>query len=738
MKKSLWLLPLLVVLPLFAVTPLFWETRTYEDFRKGTLSNLSLTSEDRLVLAPRFDSIFNTEQPFVWASAADSKGNIYLGTGHDGKVYKVDASGKGALLADLPELDVFAIAIDSKDEVYAATSPDGKVYKIDAAGQPQTFFDPDDKYIWALTFDKQGRLIVATGDKGVIYRVGTDGRGQPFYDTDETHVISLAVDRDGSIIAGGDPKGYLYRISPDGIAFVLYDSGMREVRAVTVAADGTIYAAVVNGRAGLSSSSPPVPVLDTPAGGDATVTVTLAAESAATQSVDVVATDSSPSNSSSSSGSSRSSSSGSAQSAILEVLPSGVVNTIWRSSSEMVYSLLARGDQLLFSTGTKGRIYSFRKPRFTTLLVESTEEQTTALVAVNNRVYAASANAGKLFGFGDTLATTGSYESSVKDTDAISSWGKISSKSENPQLIETSTRSGNTSTPDKTWSDWARVGGDGTSNSPRARFLQWRVVFKADSGRSPSLGSLTVPYLPQNFRPEITSLDPLPFGVSLIKVQPLTSSGLPAGPQDAATARATARANLPGLIKQPPRRQLQKGAQSFQWVALDKNEDTLTYDLYYRGESERNWIQMKKDVEDSFVTINSDTLPDGMYVLRLVASDALSNTPENALTGELESRPFLIDNTPPTVTLKQDGINGGRVRVAIDAADATSTVNQAEIAVDAGQFRAVFPRDGIADSKTESFTWQSEILPQGEHVIAFRIYDQADNVGMGKLVVRIP
>jgi hypothetical protein len=736
LKKPLWLLPFLVTVPLLAVTPFFWETRSNDDFRKGTFSNLSLTSEDRLVLAPRFESVFNTEQPFIWSAAADSKGNVYLGTGHDGKVFRVDSSGKGTVLADLGELDVFAIAVDSKDAVYAATSPDGKVYKIEPGGQPQTFFNPDDKYIWSLAFDPQGRLIVATGDKGIIYRVGPDGRGQPFYDTDETHVISLAVDKDGNIIAGGDPKGYLYRIAPDGKAFVLYDSGMREVHSVTVAPDGTIYAAVVSARPGLSSDS--VPILIPDLAGGSVVTVNGAAASAAAQSVDVVVTPDSGSTISPSSSSSKSASTGTAQSAILEVLPNGTVNTIWRSSSEMVYALLPRGDRLLFSTGTKGRIYSFQKPRSITLLVESTEEHTTSLIQVANRVFAASANAGKLFSLGDVLATSGSYESKVQDTDAISSWGKVSWKSENPQLIQVFTRSGNTSTPDKTWSEWTRVDGDGATDSPKARFFQWRAVLRSDSGRSPSLNSVTVPYLQQNFRPEISSLDVLPFGVSLIKVQALTSTGAPAGPQDAATTRATARAGLPGLIKQPPRRTLQKGSQSFQWVALDKNEDALQYDLYYRGETDRNWILLKKNVEDTFYTINSDTLPDGIYIVRLVASDATANTAENALTAEMESRPFTVDNTPPTVALKLDGLNGGRVRVAIEAADLTSTLNQAEISVDAGEFRAAFPRDGIADSKNESFAWQSEVLPQGEHVIAFRIYDQNDNVGLGKLVVRIP
>lgn len=738
-KTAIGFLVLLAVTPLVAVSPIFWETRTYEDFRKGTFSNLSLTSDDRVVLAPRFESVFNTEQPFVWSSTVDSKGNVYLGTGHNGRIYKVDSSGKGALLADLSEPDVFALVVDSKDVLYAATSPNGKVYKIDSTALAQPFFDPEDKYIWSLVFDKQGRLIVATGDKGILYRVGTDGKGDIFYDTDETHVISMAVDRDGNIIAGGDPKGYLYRIAPDGKAFVLYDSGMREVHAVTIAPDGTIYAAVVSSRPGLSSTSVPMMV---PEGGvkpgDGSVTIGLGSEKKAAQTIEITVGDSVPVNPSPTPSGARPASDTNAQTAILEVLPDGVVNTIWRSNSEMVYALLPRGDRLLFSTGSKGRIYSFQKPRYTTLLVESTEEQTTSLIQTGDRVYAATSNSGKLFRLGDALSTSGTYESSVRDTEAISTWGKIALKTETPQLIQISTRSGNTGTADKTWSEWSRIEGDGGINSPKARFVQWRAVLRSDSGRTPSLTSVTVPFLQQNFRPEITALDVLPFGITLIKNQALNASGAPAGPQDAATARATARAGLPGIVKVPPRRALQKGAQSFQWVALDKNDDALEYDLYYRADGATAWVPLKKDIEDSFYSINSDTLPDGTYMVRLVVNDALSNTAESGLTIERESRPFTIDNTPPEVTVKQEALTDGRVRIAIEAADRTSTLNQAEISVDAGEFRAIFPRDGIVDSKSESFTWQSEVLPRGEHVIASRVYDQNENVGLAKLVVRIP
>jgi sugar lactone lactonase YvrE len=734
MKKSFWLLPLILAIPLLAVTPQFWEVRTYDDFRKGKLNNLSLTSDDELILAPRFDMVFNTEQTLIWTAVADSKGNVYLGTGHDGKIFKVDTTGKETLIADLPELDVLALAVDSKDVLYAGTSPDGKVYRVETGGAKE-FFDPDVKYIWSLVFDKQGRLLVGTGDKGVIYRVASDGKSESFYDTDETHIVSMAIDKDGSLIAGGDPKGYIYRISPEGKAFVLYDSGMREVHSVAVGPNGTIYAAVLNGEPALAPATGSPQSTDRPGNVQASVSVTIGAAPSPGQEIQVIESPD-PVSPDTPRAQTRRVSDGNLQSVVLEILPDGVVNTLWRSKEEMVFAVLPHNGKVLFSTGAKGRIYSMDGPRSATLLLESTEEQTTRLIEAGNRLYATSANMGKLFRIGDTLATSGSYESDVKDTDAISSWGKVSSKAENPNGIEISTRTGNTSAPDKTWSDWAKVDATGGTASPKARFIQWKATLKSDAGKSPRLASVKVPYLQQNFRPEVTNVDVLPSGVALQKV-PITSSNN-VNPNDPASVRANARAGGPALPRIPPRRVPQRGAQSFQWNATDKNQDTLSYDLYYRGDNERTWKVLKKDLDDNFYTINSDTLPDGTYVVRVVASDQGANPADLALRGEMESRPFSIDNTPPVVTMKLETIEKGRVRIAIDAVDQTSTLNDAEVAIDTGDWRPVFSKDGIIDSKSESFSYLSGDLPSGEHVIAFRIYDQNDNAGMGKLVVRIP
>ncbi len=724
MRKSFWLIPILFALPALAVIPQFWEVRTYDEFRSGELHSLSVTSDGELVLAPRFDMLFDTEEPLIFSAVTDSEGNVYLGTGHDGKVFKVDRDGNGSVLLDLGELDVLALTLDAEDVLFAATSPDGKVYRVDADGSAESFFDPEAKYIWSMVFDEGGDLLVATGDEGVIYRVGTDGQSEVFYDSDETHIITMVLDADGNVIAGGDPKGYVYRISPDGKPFVLYDSGMREVHSVAVAPDGTIYAGVLGGGSGGGLPAAPPATSETPAG-TPTVSITVGAAVAAGAGQATASPQRAAQSAARGRGSGRGGPAGNARSAILEIRPDQSVTTVWQSSSEMVFSLLPEEDRLLFSTGTKGRIYSYEGPRRTTLLVESSEEQTTRLLACPDGILATSSNSGKLFLLRTASADSGSYESVVRNTDATSSWGKVTWKG-GAEGVEILTRSGNTGTPDLTWADWSLIGDDGSVASPRARFIQWKATFRAGEDSSPVLSSVTVPYLQQNFRPVVRSLTVLPSGVALQKVQ-TANNGAPPPANGSAPVRVI-----------PPRRSLRKGAQSLQWTATDRNNDGLVYSIHYKAENEESWKLLVADVEDPFYTIDSDTLPDGMYVFRVEVSDVGSNPAEMTLSGQRETPPFAIDNTPPVVTVRDEGILTGRASIHVDVEDQTSTLKRAEISIDAGVWRPVFSMDGIIDSKSEAFEFQSVQLEAGEHIIAFRVYDQNENVGMGKTIVRIP
>ena len=162
------------------------------------------------MLAPSLTEVFNTEQAYIWSSAIDNQGNVYLGTGHDGRIFRVTAEGRGSLLYDAAELDVSALAVARDGSLYAGTSPEGKVYRVSADGRAEVYFDPPDKYIWSLALLNDGALAVGTGDNGKLYRVSA-ANAKPetslLVSTNQTHVMSLAV------TPQGDTVGWFHRIA---------------------------------------------------------------------------------------------------------------------------------------------------------------------------------------------------------------------------------------------------------------------------------------------------------------------------------------------------------------------------------------------------------------------------------------------------------------------------------------------------------------------------------------------
>src|SRR6478735_9843520 len=125
----------------------FFVAATQADFLKGEVENLSIDGRGQLVLGPATELVYETPAPFLWTVMPAPDGSIFIGTGNDGRVFKVDAQGKGAPFFDAAELEVHAIAPGPNGGLYVATSPDGRIYKVDSSGASSTFFDPQEKYI---------------------------------------------------------------------------------------------------------------------------------------------------------------------------------------------------------------------------------------------------------------------------------------------------------------------------------------------------------------------------------------------------------------------------------------------------------------------------------------------------------------------------------------------------------------------------------------------------------------
>ena len=735
-----------------AVTPRFWELFSQEDLVKGRLRGVSLSSDGKLSLAPQYDSIFETGQALVVSMVTDSAANIYLGTGHEGRVYRVDPKGNGSLYFKAEEIDVFALACDAAGALYVGTSPDGKVYKVGEGGKGTEFFDPQDKYIWDMLFDKEGNLYVSTGGKGLLYRVDKTGKGKVLFDSDEMHLMTLGLDLEGNILAGSAPGAQVFRISKEGKGFILLDSPLSEIRRVTVDRLGNIYAVA------LSSASPGAGLTkDTESTSSATSrnrAISGIVDSTATSEVSAVSEDRGSTALSLAAALSGAAAldKTSAKSIIYCIAKDGTFEKAWTSTADMVFDLLVRDDgKLLAGTGTRGRILAIEPLQRTTILTESGDEQVTRLLTQGNALLAATSNLGRLYRMQPLRARSGEYESDILDTGMPSLWGQIRWKSTLTAgtTVEVFTRSGNTSPQNKSWADWspAYVKKEGEPvKSPQARYLQWKAVFKSDGAERklvPSddfLEGMSIAYLQQNVRPQVSSISILPPGIAMQK-QPALASGTVVsvgGAADTPSGSNRTRNNSLSRFAIPPRRVEKPGVQSITWKAGDENEDELRYEVYFKGEGETDWKLLEKDVEDDFFTIDSNDLPDGSYVIKIVASDETDNPFGKALQGELISKPFVINNAAPAIAILRNELKGRRAEISYHATDTAGSLSSSEFSVDGGRWHLVFPKDGIADSKEEDYVLLTPELGAGEHLIGVRVTNAVGSIGALKLVIKVP
>ena len=734
----LGLLPLLC-LPALAVDPRFWTTSSFSDFSKGTLRGLSLRQDGTLALARQFDSVLDSDQALIWSAVYDGSRHLYVATGHDGKVFRIDESGKSSVFFDSAELDVLALALDARHNLYAATSPNGRVYKVSPQGEASVFFDPDDRFIWDLAFGPDGVLYVATGSRGRVYKVSPEGEAGELYDTGQTNVICLAVDPENHLLAGSDPKGYVYRIAPDGKAFVLFDTGMDEVHDIQVNGEGEVYLIAVNGGPGRASPVVEEPAKSVSAAPAVTVALSLA---------DVSKAGTAPGPTAASAvASPPATGRGKLKSRLHRIGKDRAVETLWSSNTETAYGLyLDKAGNVLFSSGDKGKIYSLSPKKELTLLIETSEEQTTRLVPAGDGLVACTSNLARVYRLRDRLNARGSFESRVQDSKVVSRWGSVSWQAKVPKGagLELYTRSGNTRRPDLTWSDWSRpyTRADGEKvQSPPARYIQYKAVLETATRASPELSRVVIPYLQQNLAPEVKSIRILPQGVAFLKSETLSSNPRPVSPADREAADVSGAAQAipePVIASSRPRRAFQRGSRSFTWKASDPNGDELAFTLHYRGEDESNWKPLVRDHPRRDYTLQSGSLPDGSYRIRIMASDSPSNPASNARSGELVSAPFVIDNTPPAVETLSRTVREGVATVRFRVEDRVSGLRRADVATDGGEWRAVYSTDGIIDSRTEEFRVATEALGKGEHVVSLRVYDAAGNLGLGKVTIQVP
>jgi hypothetical protein len=435
---------------------------------------------------------------------------------------------------------------------------------------------------------------------------------------------------------------------------------------------------------------------------------------------------------------------------IYRIAADGAPSKLVTWKDDVVYGLAFRNGSLLAATGNRGRVYrvdtrvdTAGSGRFTDL-AHLEASQGMAFAAVPGGMLVGTSNSGKVFRLSDGVVPAATYTSEVFDAQGFSQWGRAEVRVQGANGLELSTRSGNVPSVLMGWSDWVPVAIDGSVKVPAARFVQWKATLRAGA----ELDRVALNYLPKNAAPVVdevvvqagarlpvgggvipNSTVQIAFPVTVGGIQPLTFGG------DTNTAPLTG--------------QKDKTAITARWLAHDDNGDDMMFAVWYRGAGETNWRLLKDKISDRFYSFDSALLPDGPYVLKVVASDAPVHTDADAMTAERVSAEFVVDTTAPVpgallAEMMPGATAGGpKIHVRFEARDAVSPIAHAEYSVDAGPWQYVEPVGKVSDSLAERYDFIAAIpnvtIPvtdAREHVVAMRVFDRFENMVTVKAVVK--
>jgi outer membrane protein assembly factor BamB len=686
---------------LFAVSPQFWRIRSAEDFLGGEIDGFAVTSRGQLRPGPTARKIATFNDPFVLAQVTAPNGDHFFGTGNEGKVYRLRGS-ELKLLYTAPEPEIYAVAYRD-GALYVGSSPNGKVYRVDPeSGKAATFYDPKQAYIWAMQFVGSD-LAVATGVDGKLFRVSPNGEGKVWFDSSETHLRALAARPNGSVLVGGSGKGRIYSVAPDGSAHALYDSALNEISSIYVDAAGIGWAAAVSN---VLPSAPPSKTQQQ----QQQQQQQQKQQSTSSQSGEAKKEDSNPSVEvsfsfdESASGGSNSAQPGAGE--LYRINSDDFVETVRKFDREMIYAISGgQNGSILLSTGPQGRIYQYRDGEIS-LVSNVPEKQVVSIDTNSATTLITTTNSGAVYRLDNAPSNKAEFRSAAKDVDRFSRFGhyRIEGNHVDGGALAIAFRTGNTRTPDTTWSPWTLASPlpEGTISTPPGRYIQWKLSMPKPAPDI-AVETVTIAFMNRNVAPVIDTLNVQDPAVVFI------TSAYPAAPQVVEATNPdeygifTSLDNPREKAPDPGKKVFRKGYRTITWRAHDDNNDALRYAVSFRQKGTERWLRLRDNLDETLLNFDTSQLPDGKYELRLVASDALEN-PEMPLTDAKEGVEFTVDNTAPEVSVATKGND-----VMIHVTDKMSPIGRVEYSADAQKWIRLIPVDGIADSPDEMYR-----LPRGD------------------------
>jgi hypothetical protein len=564
-----------------------WVQSSAADFLNGDFDRTQINSDGQLRLSPPSQRVLTTADPFVWSIAGDANGNVFTGLSNPARVWRVGKDGRKTTIFESDAVAIPALTTDAAGNVYAGITPGGDVVRISPSGERTTILNTNGSFVGAMEWDERGRLLAGIGGENAqLFRIdnpatrnAATGTLSPLATVPQHHIRAIAV-RGNDIYLGSGDEGVLYRV----------DAGSGATSALFQAGDGNIKTSI-EGEILAVAAAPEGIYFGTSASGT-----------------------------------------------LYRWTAEDGVTALYPSPQQAIYALRRAGNGTLYmATGEKGIVYQIQpgsNPNNTygARILEPTPLQALSLALTpDNQLLVGTGNNGSAFRVALDDTKNGQFVSTVFDAKNVVQWGAVRMIGQNATI---ETRSGNTLSPDASWSNWHLANsnnGEMQVASPAARYLQYRVRLTGGENSSANLARLEVLYRAKNTAPTLT-------------------------------------------LSAPRGGEFWNGKKKLAWSGKDTDNDTLRYRAWISGDEGKTWqtLALSNATSDS-LEIDTSKHRDGVYRIRIEASDAARN-PDDPQKDTQTSLPFIIDNTPPRIMAQAVSGTGDARRLQATVSDDGSPV----------------------------------------------------------------
>jgi len=692
-----------------AAGPVYWDWPTDRSFSELELSGTALDRAGYPVAGLNARALGATGPEVFWQAVSDGQGGFYAGSGHGGEIYQTSAKGESRLVARLDATEIFSLLVLSDGDLLAGSGPDGQVYRIDRQGQSRIVGTVAGGYVWAMVLDRgTGVVWLAAGSPGAVYRYEVDsGDFAVELNLPVENVMTVRLTADGGLLLATQGPGLVYRREPGQSPQLLFETPQDEVRAFISGPDDAVYLLALQTddltMSGLAGVSTPPETETSPS----LLTVLGIPEAPEI-----------------------------APAVLYRIGSDDVVAPIWTGKRELMTAVWSRrwgwlGGGESAAVGGRAVVSRLFPPSGSAPLASWAGGDVLDIMITDdseNDLVVCQAHPGAVSGLFERGDSPHQALSPPLDGGQRVHWGRLRWSGEGRcERLRWSVRVGNRSEPDETWTEWSKTWSqrDHELDLPPSRYLQWRVEFPPAAVDEDVLRvtEVSASAWQDNQPPVITSfqleyLQDVHLGGLLNGMENVTQrfrSGL-----QAEFSRNTVADKWAG----PVRGAMGRSVRIFTWQAADPNEDRVTYRLEYRQCGTEVWrplaIQRPGVFETSEMLASWDTadVSDGVYDLRLTASDRRDNP--GRLVGEATRLlgPLVVDNTPPLVHDFAARLTTGGFVVRCRVEDKASVVAGARLRLPDGTFERLDPVDRICDSLVEDFVaevvWPRAGIPAGD------------------------